>query len=416
MNETAYPTIILGGGFVGLFTALHLSHQHYKVPTLLIDQEWSFTFKPLLYEFLSGELNSQLIVARYDDLLKHSGVAFVKDNITNIDLLQKRVQLASGLKYSYQNLVLALGSVAGYFNIEGAQENTFAFRTPWDVTSLGRHMRDCLQMASQIDDCDRRRQLLTFAILGAGRSGIELAVTLADLLAEWYAPLRGDAKDIRIIVVQRGSEILKGDADKIRQTALAALHQRSVKVELLLEAEVKAVRSGKVEILRHGCVETLSAQTIIWTTGSIANPLIKTLPVKQENYARNGSLHVTSTLQLPDFPEVFAGGDCAVHAENPLPATAQVAYQQGAAIAYNLKALNEGREPHPANIRLRGTLMKSGLAESIAEIFDRVEVRGKLGHLVRQAAYIELLPTPARNFKATAQWLSDEVFHRIAGV
>ena len=102
--------------------------------------------------------------------------------------------------------------------------------------------------------------------------------------------------------------------------------------------------------------------------------------------------------------------------EPPQQAIAQVAYQQGAAIAQHLQALAEGRVPIPVQIELRGTLIKLGLGESVAEILDRYEVTGHLGYLIRQAAYIELLPTPARNLKATVEWLSDELFHRIAGL
>jgi NADH dehydrogenase FAD-containing subunit len=98
---------------------------------------------------------------------------------------------------------------------------------------------------------------------------------------------------------------------------------------------------------------------------------------------------------------VFAGGDCTVDIENPLPATAQVAYHQRAMIARNLKAISEGRSLSPAYVRLRGTLLKLGLAESAAEIFNRFEVKGNLGHLIRVAAYPELLPTPVHDFKVT---------------
>jgi NADH dehydrogenase len=101
--------------------------------------------------------------------------------------------------------------------------------------------------------------------------------------------------------------------------------------------------------------------------------------------------------------------------QNPLPATAQVAYQQGAAIARNLKAISAGGSPSPAQVRLRGTLLKLGPEESAAEIFDRFEIKDNLGHLIRQAAYLELLPTPVENFKATTEWLADEVFHRLTG-
>lgn len=416
MNDATHPTLILGGGFVGLFTALHLSHQRCTLPTVLIDQEWSFIFKPLLYEFLSGEMKVDLVWPRYDELLHNSGIGFIRDTVQDIDLHQRQVRLTSGLCYTYSNLVLALGSTTGYFGIEGAKENSFAFRTGEDAIALGQHLRDCLQRASQTEDSQERRTLLTVAILGAGRSGIELAATLADLLPDWYTQIGGNVQEIRVVVIQRGTEILKGDMNSLRSSAQSALQNRTMPVELLLEAEVSAVHANKVEFKRHNQTEVLPAATIIWTTGTATHPLIKALPIAQEHRDKQGRLQVTPTLQLPDFPEVFAGGDCAVDKDNPLPATAQVAYQQGAAIARNLKAISEGGTPSPAHVSLRGTLMKLGLEESVAEIFDRFEVKGKLGHLIRQAAYLELLPTPVRNFKATTQWLTDEVFHSIANL
>lgn len=409
------PTIILGGGFTGLFTALHLSHQRYAQPTILIDQEWSFLFKPLLYEFLSGEMNLELIWIRYDYLLKNSGVAFIRDTIQTIDLEQRQVTLASGLHYHYGQLVLALGSITSYFGIEGAQEHAFPFRTAEDAIALGRHLRDCLQRASQTEDEQQRRHLLTVAVLGAGRAGVELAATLGDLLPEWYQPLGGNIEEIRIVIVQRGSEMLKGDKHHLQQTAQQALRSRKVPVELKLETEVVAVHAETVLLNHQGETEAFAAATTIWTTGTATNPLIKSLPIPEAHRDKQGRLQVTSTFQLPDFPEVFVGGDCAVYS-HPLPATAQVAYQQGTVIAHNLKALSQGTALKSGDVFLRGTLMKLGLDESAAELFDRVEVKGHLGHLIRQAAYIELLPTPARNFKATAEWLSAELFHRIANV
>ena len=413
MNETKYPTVILGGGFVGLFTALYLCHHNYPVPTLLIDQGWNFTFKPLLYEFLSGEMNTQLILGRYDDLLKHTGIAFVQDTIAQIDLNQQQIHLASGLRYEYENLVLALGSVTNYLEVPGAKDHTLAFRTAEEAMALSRHLRDRLQQASQTPDPERRQQMLTVAILGAGRSGVELAGTLADLLPQWYAPLSEAVAEIRIVLIQRGSEILKGDPEKLRETVETSLQQRASRVEVWLESEVKSVGSGEVELLRHNQSETLTAGTIIWTTGTAPHPLIKALPIPNEHRDHSGRLHVTPTLQLPDFPNVFAAGDCIINPDHPLPMIAQVAYQQGAVIAYNLQALVENRLFTPSDVKLRGTLMKLGLAESVAEIFDLIEVKGNLGHLIRQATYIEMLPTPARNFEATAEWLSEEVFHRI---
>ena len=414
LNPETLPTLILGGGFTGLFTALHLSHQDYKIPIILIDQEWSFIFKPLLYEFLSGEMGIQYIRFRYDELLHNSGVKFIRDTIESIDLQQRQVHLASGLHYSYSNLVLSLGGVAGYFGVEGAKEYTLPFCTSEDAIALGRQLRDCLQRATQSTDL-QQHTLLTVAILGAGRTGVELAVTLADLLPDWYTPLGGDVTDIRVVIIQRGKAILKGDSDRLRQIAQAALQKRTITIEVMLETAVIEVRSNTVILKRNNQTEELSAATIIWTTGTATNPLIAALSIPETSRDTKGRLKLTNTLQLLDFPEVFAGGDCTVM-EPPQQAIAQVAYQQGAAIAQHLQALAEGRVPIPVQIELRGTLIKLGLGESVAEILDRYEVTGHLGYLIRQAAYIELLPTPARNLKATVEWLSDELFHRIAGL
>jgi NADH dehydrogenase FAD-containing subunit len=413
MNLSTAQTVILGGGFTGLFTALHLSHQRHLAPIILIDQQERFIFKPLLYEFLSSEMKVDLVCPRYDELLHNSGVIFIRDTVQAIDLQTRQVRLISGLHYTYDHLVLALGSTVGYFGIEGAKENSLPFRTGEDAIALRRHLQDCLQRATQSEDPLAKRTLLTVAILGAGPSGVELAATLADLLPNWYAQLRGNVEEIRVVLLNRGEEILKGDINThLKETAHTSLQQRTVPVELLMEAEITAVHPHQVEFKRHNQTDALSAATIVWTAGTQPHPLIKALPIPDECRDRLGRVQVTPTLQLPNFPEVFAGGDCATNVQDPLPPTAQVAYQQGAAIANNLATIASGNQPSPAKVKLRGTLLKLGLGESVANIFDRFEIKGKLGHLIREATYIQLLPTPAHNLKVTSDWLTNEIFHR----
>ncbi len=410
VNLLTDPTVILGAGFTGLFTALHLCHQGYSRQIVLIDQKERFVFKPLLYEFFSGEMNTNQVWPRYEELLDCGGIAFVQDSVKNIDLQQRKIELTSGLCYAYSNLVLALGSAINYFGIEGA-ENSFPFRTGEDAMALSQHLRECLQQATQTQDPQQRRLLLTVAVIGAGPAGIEMAATLADLLPRWYDKLGGNSQEIRVVILNRSQEILKGDVNsQLRETAQKALQQRTVPVELLLEVSVNAIRPNQVEYKRHDQLEALPAATVIWTAGNTVHPLIKNLPILKEHRDRADRLWVTPTLQLPGFSEVFAGGDCAALGKNPLPATAQVAYQQGAAIAHNLRAIATGDSLKPAHVALRGTLMKLGLGESAANIFDRFQVTGRLGHLIRQGTYLELLPTPVHNFKATTEWLTDEIF------
>jgi NADH dehydrogenase FAD-containing subunit len=413
MTHPIHQTVILGGGFTGLFTALHLAHHHYPRSVILIDRDERFCFKPLLYEYCSGEMDAQNVVPRFDQLLQDSGVIFVQDTVQEIDLPQQEVKLASGTIYNYSNLVLALGSVTGYFGVEGVKENAFPLRTQQNAIAIDQQLRDCLQRAVQTIDPHIRRQLLTVAVIGAGPSGVEMAATLADLLPHWYEALGGTPEDIRIVLINHGSQILKGDInDPLREPTYQELQKRAVPVELIMEAQATAIRPDAVEYQKDNKTHTLPTSTAIWTTGTSTNPLIKDLPIPKDKRDHHGRPYVTPTLQLLDFPEVFAGGDCAAIQDNSLPPTAQVAYQQGKAIADNLFALAFDRQLLPAQVNIRGTLLKLGISNGAANLFEEFEVTGEMGHLIRQGTYLELLPTPARNLKITAQWLQDEIFHR----
>jgi len=418
MDTTANNQIlILGGGFTGLFAALHLSSLDCPLPITLIDRETRFVFKPLLYELLSNETQVDVTWPRYEELLTRRGVAYVLGSIQAIDLHNRQVQLDSGLSYGYRYLVVALGDTAGYFNVSGADEHTFTFRTAQDALELGKHLRQNLQKALQAEDSTEKDELLTTAIVGAGPSGVELSGTLADLLPHWYEKLGGDPEDIRVVLIQRGEEILgKGVSDRIRETAEKALGNRRARIDILTQSSVKEVKPGSLVYLNDEQEHYLDAETIVWTAGSSTHPLVQSLPIADEHSDRRQRPHTTSTLQLIDFPNVFAGGDCAVNIEDPQPATAQVAYQQGKTIAYNIKALIDEEELEPASVNLRGYLMKLGVEESVAEILGKVRISGHAGHLIRHATYLSLMPTPARNMKLGAEWLADEVLDQVLNV
>ena len=416
MNPSTHPTIIVGAGFTGLFTALHLRHQQDLRSIILIDPQERFVFKPMLYELLTGELSEDVVCPTYEELLQGSNINFVQDKVTEIDLPAKRLTLASGLDYTYSHLVLAVGSVQGYLGTEGAQENAFAFRTRENAIALEHQLRKCLQRASQTNDEQQRRSLLTFAVVGAGPTGVELAATLADLLPYWYAQLGGNIHEIRIVLINHGNSILGRDVNSgLKEVVLQAFKTRTVSVELLLGVGVKAVRSDRLEYQPVNSTETdsLLAPTTIWTAGTDSNPLIQSLnsQIPAEHVDKHGLPLVTPTLQLLDFPEVFAGGDCVDVQEQQQPALAQVAYQQGANIAHNLISLAKGTSPSPVHVNLRGTLMKLGLGYGVANLFDKVKVTGKAGDLIRNATYLEMLPTPLHDFKATTEWLKEEIFN-----
>jgi NADH dehydrogenase FAD-containing subunit len=414
--NTSHPTVIVGAGFTGLFTALHLRHQHDLRSIILIDPQERFVFKPMLYELLTGELSEDTVCPTYKELLQGSDIKFVQDKVVAINLQAKQLRLASGSDYTYSHLVLAIGSVQGYLGTAGAQENAFAFRTQENAIALERQLRKCLQQASQTSDEAQRHSLLTFAVVGAGPTGVEMAATLADLLPYWYARLGGNIHEIRIVLINHGKAILTGDVNAgLQKEALHAFRTRTVPVELILGVGVKSVDANYLEYQPADSTEIkkLLTQTAIWTAGTAVNPLIQSLKsqIQVEHLDKHGLPLVTPTLQLLDFPEVFAAGDCADVQSQPLPALAQVAYQQGASIAHNLIALTKGSSPRSAHVSLRGTLMKLGLNNGVANLLDKVQVTGKPGDLIRNATYLEMLPTPLHDFKATTEWLKEETFH-----
>jgi NADH dehydrogenase len=411
MQQSSHPTIILGGGFVGLFTALHLSQQNYPHPIVLIEQRDRFSFKPLLYELLSGELHSEQVYPRYKELLSGSHIQFVQDTVKSIDLHHQCITVASDQRYSYRSLVLALGGKTTYFNTPGADQYTFSLTNGAEAIALRQHLRNRLHLALQAKTDAERRHWLTVAIVGAGPAGIELACTLSDLLPIWYDELGGDSHETRIVLVNRSREILKGDINsQLRCTVQRALKFR--RVELLFDAAVTEIQPDQVQYRQQDQLHTLQTGTIVWTAGTAPNPLLMDLPIAPEHWDKRGRLVVKPTLQLPDFPEVFAAGDCATTDENPQPPTAQVAYQQGRAIAQNLKLQAAGKPLLPVQIHLRGTLMKLGLNDGVANVFNKIQIKGQPGHLLRQATYLELLPAPTHNARITTEWLTDELFQR----
>ena len=414
MDQLIQQTVILGGGFTGLYTALNLRRNNYPHSVILVDKEPCFRFRPLLYEYFSEQMDASQVMPKFENLLEGSGVHFVQDAVDTIKLESRQVQLQSGTVCPYSNLVIALGSVTGYFGVEGAQEHAIAFRDSDDAVALDQRIRSCIDTAMQSDEPEERRQTLTFVVIGGGPTGVELAATLADLLPNWYQQRGGDPQEVRVVMLNRGPEILKGDInDPLRETAEQKLKQRAVPVEILTEATATAIRPDAVEYRRGGhSAITLPAGTAIWTAGTATHPLIKALPVKEEHRDRKGRLVVASTQQLPDYPEVFAGGDCAAVEGASLPPTAQVAHQQGVTISNNLQALIAGKPLADSNAHIRGTLMKLGLEEGAANIYDRAEVDGTVAHLIRQGTYMGLLPNPVHNLQAGWKWFNEGVLKR----
>ena len=410
MDALAPQTVILGGGFTGLYAALRLQRAKTANSVLLIDQSDRFRFRPLLYDYFSQEMDEPQVMPRYKDLITSRSITFMQDGVEAVDLRQQQVCLRSGQSCSYSHLVIALGSVSGYFGIEGAKDYTLPFRDVRDAIALQQQVEECVFRASRIKSEAQRRFLLTFVIVGGGPTGVELAATLADVAPRAYEKLGGDVAEVRIVLLNRGSTILEGDINQaLRQTITRILQRKAVQVDILTNATVTAVTADHVEYKQDEQIRSIAAPTKLWTAGTVTNPIVKHLSIAEDQRDRKGRLIVKPTLQLIDYPNVFAGGDCAVVDGYDLPPTAQVANQQGTTIAHNILALKRGDKLRSLNVTLKGSMIKMGTNQAATNLYNRIQVNGEIGHLMRQAVYMNTLPTPKRDLKLTWRWLKGEL-------
>jgi demethylphylloquinone reductase len=387
MTEQTARICILGGGFGGLYTALRLSQlpweHHQKPEIILVDQSDRFIFSPLLYELLTGELQTWEIAPPFVELLQNTGVRFYQAVVSGIDTKEQRVQLQDGPEIPYDRLVLALGGETPLDMVPGATQYTYPFRNITDVYRLEERLR-----VLEASDADKIR----VAIVGAGYSGVELACKLADRLGE-----RG-----RFRLIEIGDEILRTSPDFNRQAATKALEAR--KVFLDLETKVESIAQDTISLEYKNQVDTIPVDLVLWTVGTRVAPVVKTLDLKQN---QRGQITTIPTLQVVEHPEIFAVGDladCTDAEGQQVPATAQVAFQQADYTAWNIWASLTGRPLLPFRYQQLGEMM--ALGEDNATLTGLgVKLDGSLAYIARRLAYLYRMPTLDHQLKVGFNWL-----------
>ena len=387
--------LILGGGFGGLFTALELTG---SVDVTLVSDADHFLFTPMLYEYLSGEVEQWHIAPSYDELLDKS-VRCIKDNVTGIDLHSQTVSLANNDRLNYDMLVLALGGVTNYAGVEGAEEFSLPFRKLAHADALRKRMGDALdRIPPQTAPQDVRREV-TFAVVGAGASGCELSTKMADLLLDAFKrrALHGEP---RVLVVEMGDNVVPGMGEQIRHFVEDAL--RKSHVEVHTQTRVVKVTADELTFEHQGNRETLKIAGVVWTGGVKMNPLIEQLDVEKN---KRGVLIVAPTLQLPQHNNVFALGDIAFYpdATPTLAGTAQLAFQEASLAARNINAFVEGKELHTKHFEELGEALSLG-TERAAVLTGGKAFGGALARQARFALYTSRLPTWQHRLRVGASW------------
>lgn len=388
--------VILGGGFGGLFTALELAG---SADVSLVTDADHFLFTPMLYEYLSREVEAWHIAPRFDELLDEN-VHLVKSYATAIDLKAQTVSVPSYEKIlNYDVLVLAVGGITNYVGVEGAEQFSLPFRKLAHADDLRRRMVTTLdRIPPDMPPQDVRREV-TFAVVGAGASGCELSTKMADLLNDSFQrrALHGEP---RVLVIEMGDRVVPGMGEQIREFVEEAL--RESRVEVHTQTRVVKVTSDDVTFEHAGNRETLKTAGVVWTGGVKMNPLIEQLDVEKN---KRGLLIVQPTLQLSQHVNVFALGDIAVYpdATPTLAGTAQLAFQQASLAGGNIKAYLEGKELHTKHFEELGEAISLG-TERAAVLTGGKAFGGALARQARFALYTSRLPTWHHRLRVGASW------------
>ena len=388
--------VVVGGGFGGLFTAMGLAGAG---EVTLVGSEDHFLHTPMLYEYLSGEVEAWHIAPHYKELLDER-VRYVQGAVTGVDFEAREVEVAGRVRrFPYDYLVLSVGAITNFWGIEGAERYAMPFRKIRHADDLRQRMIETLDRIQPDAAPQDARRAATFVVVGAGASGVELATKMADLLTDAFRR-RGLRGEPRVIVVEMGREVVPGMDAGIRELVGKELHEK--RIELHTETRVVRVLPRGVVIEHGGEQREIEASGVVWTAGVRMNPLVEQLDVEKN---QRGQIVVEPSLQVRGRAGVFALGDIAYFPDvvPSLAGTAQLAFQQSSLVASNVQALIDGGVPSRGHFEELGEAVSLG-TETAAVLVAGQAVSGALARQARFALYTARLPTWQHRLRVGASW------------
>ena len=365
-----HKVVILGGGFGGLSAARKLKHA--PVDITLIDRCNYHLFQPLLYQVATGSLSPANIAAPLRQILKRQrNVKVLLAEATRIDAANRRVILSDGA-VDYDTLVVATGSRHQYFGHNEWEKFAPGLKTVEDATDMRRRILLAFEAAEREPDPEKRRAWLTFVIVGAGPTGVELAGALGEIAND---TLLHDFRDIdpstaRIILVEGAGRVLPSYPPKLSDAARKMVERLSVTVRS--GAMVTDIQEHFVAIREGDHTQKIPARTVLWAAGVLASPLGRSLAdsagAKLDKLSR---VIVEPNLTIAGHPEIFVIGDLANFSHqtgNPLPGVAQPAIQQGRYVAKAIARRLRGEATKPFHYLDKGNLATIGRFSAVADL------------------------------------------------
>jgi NADH:ubiquinone reductase (H+-translocating) len=399
-SEDRHRVVIVGGGFGGLAAVTGLAGS--PVTITLIDQRNYHLFQPLLYQVATASLATSEIAWPIRYLVRgRREVTTVLATVVGVDANRHHVLIDDGRTLPYDTLILATGARHAYFGHDEWEQFAPGLKTLEDATTVRRRILLAFERAESETDIQRRAALLTFVIIGAGPTGVELAGTIAELARSTLRPdFRNiDTRTARVILIEAGPRVLTGFAEDLSEYAQRSLERLGVEVEL--NQPVSECSSDHVVFGGR----RLQAMTIIWAAGVRASPAAEWLGAPAD---RAGRLMVLSDLTVPGRPEIFAIGDTVTVAGpdgKPVPGIAPAAKQQGRYVAKVLKGRLRGdTTPHPFHYRHAGSLATIGKRLAVID-FGRFKLRGALAWWIWGFAHIYFLIGLRNRLSVGLSWL-----------
>lgn len=407
--------LILGGGFAGVETARYLDRTAAKradVEVTILSRDNFTLFTPMLDEVASGDLEPAHICNPLRKLLRR--VTVLNGEIKRIDIAARKVTISYGIKrltreLRFDHLVLALGSETDYFGIPGVAEHALRIKTLGDAVMLRAGVIAMLEAASVEADPGRRKQMLTFVVVGGGFAGVETVGAINDLVRESLPHYgRLDPRVVRVVLIG-GKTILPELGEALGVYAQERLRERHV--EIKLGAKVIAYTEGAV---RCSDGEAIPTDLFVWAAGVSPNPILKDMPLGLQE----GRVAVNSNLEVPGTPGVWSVGDCAAiidpTSKLPYPPTAQHALREGRRAGENIYARLRGKQAKPFRFKMLGQLATIGRRTGVARIFG-FKFSGTLGWMLWRTVYLMKLAGFEKKLRVGLQWVLDVIFERDIG-
>jgi NADH dehydrogenase len=392
--------VIVGGGFGGLKAIRALRGTN--VDAMLIDRRNYHLFQPLLYQVATAELGTSEIAWPIRHLLRRqAGTRTVLGTVIGIDTPARRVELADGARIPYDYLIVATGAQHAYFGHGEWERFAPGLKTLEDATAIRRKLLLAFEAAERERDPARRRALLTFAIVGAGATGVELAGAVIELahtsLKEDFRTIRPE--DVRVVLIEAGPRVLAAFAPDLSGYAQHALTKLGVEVRL--DAAV-------TEVDENGVVaggERIAARSVLWAAGVQASPAARWLDAPAD---RAGRIRVESDLSVPGHPEIFAIGDTATITMpngKPVPGVADAAKQAGRHAARVILARLAGQQDAmPFRYHHAGDLATIGRRAAVID-FGWIKLRGFIAWWAWGFAHIYFLIGVKNRLFVALSWL-----------